>query len=819
MCPWLFGRVLVWRCSATLRASWTCGLFAVACGGRTGVSPGLALEQPAPTQSAAPQPSAKPPGRVPEPEPDPVETCRAGMCPDDGDACNGVELCDPSTNTCVRTEAPECDDGLVCNGVETCDPVRGCVSGEPVECEAPGETCDENTGRCRCEPPFLLPDCRVKMALFAHLGTVRGLAEEPGFLWVTTSTGLWVLSYAGTPERPDDDAWWHFDELIDASDGGRVVIDDQRRKWFGGNYDRPLVRLDDGGTVLGTKDDAWQFYRAPDAFSPKALAVDASDGVWLARYGETLVFSNGGTPDDRTDDAWTKVSQLGAPESLSTLPSVDVIVRGPRDTVWLGSSTGKLFAYDPAERAFTDLTDTRWPHIGQLAWAGDTLWMAGPMGTDPDATLVAVPVKGVPSSVSRAVAPSYPSPHAVAVLAADEGNRAWLSDESSNFSCVDGSTGNTVSWDVHAAVTAILPRSATDLWFGVDSVYHVDHGGSCSPQSATIAELHPEQALQSEARDVAIEGQGVWLATAGGVDYLDTRGTPLDRNDDRWAHFDKNDVVGLEDLQGALVGPDGIKYFWGQTGVFALDDGGTPLDKADDAWVGHETSPLWVSGVLDHDGRLLIVARNFGETAGTPQIVVFDPAGTPRDGSDDVVTTLDSGLPGFGRNMTIDARGELWLGTETENEGGNLYHWDRSGTPLQGDDDVWTAMREEDGRVWKLEADPTGGIWGTVADGVFQFFDNGTPSDVGDDYWHLYPELGSAMDIGPNGIGWFRMPGGVGILDVGGTPRDPRDDVASVLLSPDALKFHSNLYTNGVIDDGGRFWVVDGYVQVFELAE
>jgi hypothetical protein len=51
------------------------------------------------------------------------------------------------------------------------------------------------------------------------------------------------------------------------------------------------------------------------------------------------------------------------------------------------------------------------------------------------------------------------------------------------------------------------------------------------------------------------------------------------------------------------------------------------------------------------------------------------------------------------------------------------------------------------------------------------------------------------MEIGPNGDGWFRMPGGAGILDAGGTPRDPSDDVARTLLSPEALRFESDLYT------------------------
>jgi hypothetical protein len=331
-------------------------------------------------------------------------------------------------------------------------------------------------------------------------------------------------------------------------------------------------------------------------------------------------------------------------------------------------------------------------------------------------------------------------------------------------------------------------------------------------------ELVNEQALRAPARDVAIEGQGIWLATDGGVDYLDTAGTPFDRDDDRWAHFDEREIAGLADLQGVLVGQDGVKYFWGTSRVFALDDGGSPFDKSDDSWVGHDTDVLWVSGVVDSEGRLLVVGLT-GENTRTPRIVTFDPAGTPRDASDDVVTTIESGLPGIGRNMTLDVTGEVWLGTEVDDYQGNLFHWDRAGTPLDGSDDVWTPVRGEEGRVWKLEADPTGGVWGTVSGGVFHFYDGGTPTDLGDDYWHLYSELGSAMDIGPEGIGWFRMPGGAGILDVGGTPRDPSDDVARVLLSPDALRFQSNLYTNGTIDDQGRFWVVHDYVQVFELVE
>ena len=414
----------------------------------------------------------------------------------------------------------------------------------------------------------------------------------------------------------------------------------------------------------------------------------------------------------------------------------------------------------------------------------------------------------------------FAAPHAIEDFDVDSGGHVWVSEPTAGLSCLDVEGASWFQWDVDESIRSVLTRSPNDLWLGAESVFHLDHGGSCAPRSDAMVELTFEQTLRSPARDVAIEGEGIWLATDRGVDYLDTGGTPFERGDDRWAHFDGEEVPGLEGLQGVLVGPGGIKYFWGEQRVFAFDDNTTPWDRSDDSWVAHDTVlPLWVSGVVDPQGVLLVVARTSLEADGTPRIAVFDPGGNPGDDSDDAVTIIDSGLPGMGRNMTLDTDGQVWVGTEAEAYGGNLFHWDRKGTPLDGSDDVWTPVRDQDGRVWKLEADPTGGVWGTLSEGVFQFFDGGTPTDLSDDYWHVYSELGSAMDIGPGGVGWFRMPGGAGILDVGGTPRDPSDDVARVLLSPEALRFQSDLYTNGTIDEEGRFWVVDDYVQVFEYVE
>ncbi|MDO8630248.1 MAG: thrombospondin type 3 repeat-containing protein, partial [Phycisphaerales bacterium] len=49
----------------------------------------------------------------------------AAVC-DDGNACNGLETCDPASG-CRPGDPLICDDGLFCNGVEICDPILGCL--------------------------------------------------------------------------------------------------------------------------------------------------------------------------------------------------------------------------------------------------------------------------------------------------------------------------------------------------------------------------------------------------------------------------------------------------------------------------------------------------------------------------------------------------------------------------------------------------------------------------------------------------------------------------------------------------------------------
>lgn len=774
---------------------------------------------PAPGEPARPPwlEPASPSEPDPEPEPEP-EPCELGRCPDDGDVCNGVERCDPLTNTCLHAGPLRCDDGISCNGVEVCEPAVGCIPGEAIACTG-NSRCDEATVSCTCDEPYLPPECVIKTAHYAQLGIVRQLLDDGRVLWVATSSGLFAVDYGGTPHEALDDAWAHF-ETVDGFDaGGGMALSPGGSKWFSASSAQPLFRLDDAQTPLDQGDDTWTLHTYERNLTPRALTVDASGAVWFGNYGETLVFTDAATPRNRADDAWSGLAELGAPSQLAQLSNVDALATASNGNVLLGSSSGGLFEYDAGRAAFAPvLADEALLRVQALALFEQTLWVARGFVADDGTTLLSIAPRGQRG-------PTYALLGGVTELDVDADGRVWLTSQEGNLACLEVSeTGQQAEvydathekWD---NATTVLTRSSTDLWVGTDEgITHIAHDGTCQLGESDGEALWFEQLLRSAVRDVETEGHGVWFASDGGVDYLDTNGTPFDKADDRWAHFDESDVGGLTGLQGVVLREDGIKYFWGRRMVFALDDSQTPFDKSDDAWVAHETgTPLWVSGVVDSGGRLLVVARSaFDNQVSQPSIVVFEPAGTPRDVGDDVVVTITSGLSGMGRSMAVDTLGHIWLGTESSDAGGNLYFWDPKDTPLEGADDVWSPVRTRSERVWKLVADPTGGIWGTAGAGVFHFFDGGTPTDPGDDYWAFYPDLGSTMDIGEDGNGWFRVPEGAAILDVGNTPRNPGDDVQRSLAAPDALRFQSDLYTNGAVDGQGRFWIADERAQVFE---
>ncbi len=109
-----------------------------------------------------------------------VPTVTAQNC-NDGNACNGLEQCNPATGECQNGTPPNCDDGSLCtvdscvpqtgcvnaptptaqscndgnacNGTETCNPLSGlCQGGTPVSCDdgnpCTTDTCNPTTGAC-----------------------------------------------------------------------------------------------------------------------------------------------------------------------------------------------------------------------------------------------------------------------------------------------------------------------------------------------------------------------------------------------------------------------------------------------------------------------------------------------------------------------------------------------------------------------------------------------------------------------------------------------------------------------------------------------
>ncbi|MEE8312104.1 MAG: hypothetical protein V3R77_07590, partial [Candidatus Binatia bacterium] len=102
---------------------------------------------------------------------------------DDGDVCNGIDICDV-TEGCVAGEAPACDDGLFCTGTETCDPLMGCgPAAAPLDCNdgvgCTADTCIEAAGGCKHFPYDLVCDdaetCNGRELCDLDEGCVAGL--------------------------------------------------------------------------------------------------------------------------------------------------------------------------------------------------------------------------------------------------------------------------------------------------------------------------------------------------------------------------------------------------------------------------------------------------------------------------------------------------------------------------------------------------------------------------------------------------------------------------------------------------------------------
>jgi hypothetical protein len=109
---------------------------------------------------------------------------------DDQQACS-MDSCDPLTGqcqfditTCPCSTAQDCDDGNACNGVEDCDPNTGCLAGTPMDCDdgnsCTDDSCDSSTNECSNISNASLTGCAPDPAITPPTGPAGNNLEGSG---------------------------------------------------------------------------------------------------------------------------------------------------------------------------------------------------------------------------------------------------------------------------------------------------------------------------------------------------------------------------------------------------------------------------------------------------------------------------------------------------------------------------------------------------------------------------------------------------------------------------------------------------------------
>jgi ligand-binding sensor domain-containing protein len=242
-----------------------------------------------------------------------------------------------------------------------------------------------------------------------------------------------------------------------------------------------------------------------------AVAPDGTNGVWFGSVAGGLAYlDHGNTPADPADDRWAVYTPESTKQGLPE-PFVYSISVRPGGQKWIGTQKGGLCCLDDAGTPLLQ-DDDRWITFG----------------------------------------------------------------EKDGLAC---------PW-----VYGIVPHGASGRWlatWGGGLGYFDDHGTPFDRQDDRWAGYSREDGLPGDkVRAVAPDpAGGLWIAALGGLAYLDFAGTPLEKNDDRWAQFLPGDGLPNINVMDVAVLQDGTVWvaLWGG-GLASLDTGGTPLHKQDDRW-------------------------------------------------------------------------------------------------------------------------------------------------------------------------------------------------------------------------------------------
>jgi ligand-binding sensor domain-containing protein len=185
--------------------------------------------------------------------------------------------------------------------------------------------------------------------------------DGAGRLWFgTDGGGVSVLDDGGTPFDKGDDAWATF-TTADGLAGNNVwaiAVDGAGRLWFG-TYGGGVSVLDDGGTPFDKGDDTWATFTTADGLAGnnvEAIAVDGAGRLWFGMWGSGVsVLDDGGTPFDKGDDAWATFTTADGLASSD----VFVIAVDGAGRLWFGTPGGGASVLDDGGTPF-DKTDDAW---------------------------------------------------------------------------------------------------------------------------------------------------------------------------------------------------------------------------------------------------------------------------------------------------------------------------------------------------------------------------------------------------------------------------------------------------------------------------
>lgn len=333
--------------------------------------------------------------------------------------------------------------------------------------------------------------------------------------------------------------------------------------------------------------------------------------------------------------------------------------------------------------------------------------------------------------------------------------------------------------------------------------------------------------------DVAVAGDGVWVAAESGLYYVSLGGTLADESDDVWTDFSDVPALAGQVVSSIEVNPaKGSVWFNTARGIVRLTHGDDPLNEGTNTWAPWspevDEAPVEIGPVIavgpddavwlrSPQGAALRVAD--AET-GTDSLTQYHPSSCPEYATTAHVQWVD--------RLVVDERGDMWLSW-----GGSLLHYDDGGTATDPSDDRWTrlgrlALSESvqelfplaEGGVWvkSYRGDPTSTPGCSGSESLY-YVEVGALTNGLDDVWVRHP-LNDEMSrcfalLGPDAAGhvWVkdRPPlnedeGAWHLIDVGTTPADPSDDAWTTWTAAEAPGFSASV---AVVDPVQGLWIGD----------